>query len=364
MVRAPSLSLLLGAGLVALGGCQFQTQHHLGKVPTDRPVAEAAPAPRPTPQGTFEGAAQGSLLDLYADRRERPEGPKDPKDTTEYTPRVEDLRSFSLPANSKKMVTTLLTFAAQDNLPRTLDLFSEQARWGVPDRREPDARSVREDGGRTFFDVFRTVASRFEKAENLTCPPIMPAATVYVRNGSEPMWCFFISNDNFDILAFKLIHEGGTAKIDYVGMHEERPQGMINRPGAIPPPMTPNLRRSNRLPPGVERPPSDGPVNPDMPVIPGQQPAGTQPVIQPAGTQPAGTQPAGTQPGTNPAQPVGTPPGQPVPVQPVPAPTKAEAPAKAPAKTPTKAPAKAPKEPAKAPAPAPAAEPAPAPPSP
>ncbi|MBL9104502.1 MAG: hypothetical protein JNL82_26385 [Myxococcales bacterium] len=345
MARVLPFSLVLGAGLVALGGCQFQTKHHLGKVPPERPVAAAAPAPRPTPQGTFEGSAEGSLLDNYVDRRERPEGPKDPKDTTEYTPRVEDLQTFTLPTNSKKMVTTLLTFAAQDNRARALDLFTEQARWGVPDRREPDARAIHEDGGQAFFEALRTVAARFEKNENLSCPPIMPAATVYVRNGAEPMWCFYISNDNFDILAFKLVHEGGAAKIDYVGMHEERPQGMIQRPGAIPPPMTPNLRRSSRLPPNVER------SDPAM-LQPGQtlDPDGLppRPIVVP-GAPPIS--PPDAAPGTNPAQPVATPPGQPA--QPVTPPTKAETPAKAPAKAPAKPEAPTKAEPPAAPAEAP-----------
>jgi hypothetical protein len=337
MVRVPPLrSLLLGASLVALGGC-YQTKHHISKVPPQRPDPVAAPAPRPLPQGTFEGSG-GSLLDEYAKRRERPPGPKNPKEPEEFIPSEEEVRGFSLPNNSKKIVTSLLTFAAQDNLARANTLFTQQARWGVPDRREPEARSVHEAGGAVFFDVLRNVAGRFGAKENLTCPPIMPAATVYVRNGAEPMWCFYISNDNLDILAFKFLHENGSAKIDYVGLHEVRPQGQIQRPGAIPPPMTPNLRRATRMPPGLERP-TEGPLapdgqlqNPDQPpqpvqppiVVPGAPPVGP-PDAQPAGT---GTQPTPTKAGTQPT--------------PTKAATPTPAPAKAPAPTPTKAPTPAP----------------------
>ncbi len=340
MVRvSPLRSLLLGVSLVALGGC-YQTKHHIGKLAPERPDPAAAPAPRSLPQGTFEGAG-GSLLDEYAKRRERPPGPKDPKAPEEFIPSEEEVRGFSLPNNSKKIVTSLLTFAAQDNLARANTLFTQQARWGVPDRREPEARSVHEAGGAVFFDVLRTVAGRFGAKENLTCPPIMPAATVYVRNGAEPMWCFYISNDNLDILAFKFLHENGSAKIDYVGLHEARPQGQIQRPGAIPPPMTPNLRRATRMPPSLERP-IEGPLAPDG-QNPDQPPQPIQPPIVVPGAPPVGppdAQPSGTQPGIQPAGPTraGTP---------TPAPTKAPTPA--PAKAPTPAPAKAP-----APAPAPA----------
>jgi hypothetical protein len=357
MVRAPTpRSLALGGLLLALAACQ--TQHHVGKEVPERPaVTGAAHGPRPLPKGTFEGA-QGSLLDTYVARTERPAGPKDPNDKTEYTPSEAELRMYTLPANAKKMVTTLLTFAAQDNLPRARQLFSQQARWGVPDRREMEARPVLADGGQQFFDVFRSVAARFGGNENLQCPPIMPAANIYVRNGAEPMWCFYMSNDNLDILAFKLIQEGGSAKFDFVGLHEERPTGMIQRPGPLPPPMTPMVRRVSRVPPGFERGAAEGqPLNPDgsMPGMPpagaqpagpgdatpaGTQPAGTQPGTQPVGTQPAGTQPTGAQPGTQPAgkQPAGSP-AQPGPTK---APTRA--PAKAPTKAPTEAPAKAPTE--------------------
>jgi hypothetical protein len=388
MVRVPPLrSLLLGAGLVALGGCQ--TKHHLDKNPLERPAPVAAPSPRPLPQTAFEGT-QGSLLDEYVNRRERPPGPRDPKDADEYIPTEAEVRGFTLPNNSKKIVTSLLTFAAQDNLPRAATLFTEQARWGAPDRREPEARPILADGGAAFFDILREVAARFGQKENLTCPPIMPAATVYVRNGAEPMWCFYISNDNLDILAFKFIHEAGSAKIDYVGLHEVRPQGQVQRPGPLPPPMTPNLRRASR--PGLERPsadgtpPGEGPLAPDggIPLGPGGVPLGVgqplggpPPVVPPNGApQPVAVPPV--QPGPAPASSPGSPATSPAaptkagqPAAPAPEPAKApkpKPPAKAqpapePAKVPAPEPAKAPApEPAKAPAPEP--EPAKAPPAP
>lgn len=349
----PLRSLLLGASLVALGGCQ--TKHHVNKDVPARPV-QAAATPRPMPAGTHEGSG-GSLLDEYAKRRERPDGADDKNE--EYIPSAAEVRGFTLPNNAKKIVTTLLTFAAQDNLARANTLFTEQARWGVPDRREPEARAISERGGAAFFDVFREVAARFGQKETLTCPPIMPAATVYVRNGAEPMWCFYISNDNLDILAFKFINEDGSAKIDYVGLHETRPPGQIQRPGPIPPPMTPNLRRASR--PGMERPGAEGleglPPGIQLPLGPDGQPL--QPVPNGQPLQPGQQLPM---PNTQPLQPPGPAGGTPPATSPAPAGGAQTAPAYTPPKsgTPAKEPAKAPapKKPA-APAKEPAAQPTP-----
>jgi hypothetical protein len=168
------------------------------------------------------------------------------------------------------------------------------------------------------------VASRLGRKENLNCPPIMPpAAQNYVRNGAEPMWCFYSSNDGLDILAFKLILEGGSAKIDYVGLHPERPAGMIApRTGAPPPPMTPMVRR----PPGAGMMPPRMPTLPDGSSIQITGPDGTS---IPLAGQPAlaGPPALADQPG-NPTQPIT--PGQPgtgsAGVPPVPAGNPAAAP--------------------------------------
>ncbi len=272
----PMRSLLLLTALAALGGCQTKHSPGFAKLRPERTAAAAAPpAARALPEGTAEGVPE-HLLHEYTGRDLAP--------TTE-------IGAWDLPAKSKRLVVELLVHAAADTTANLRELMTEQARWGVPDRRELDARPVFDgDDGRVFLDTLRGAASRFGRKENLNCPPIMPpAAQTYVRNGSEPMWCFYSSNDGLDILAFKLVLEGGGAKVDYVGMHPDRPTGMILRPGPPPPPMTPMVRRT----PGT-RPMPEGPEGLGMP--------GGQPMI--VGGQPDAAVGA---PGQPPGPVVGTP---------------------------------------------------------
>lgn len=330
MLRALHLSLpslLVAAGLTALAGCM--TQHNIGKQPQERPVA-AAPAPRGLPEGSAEGLPE-HLLHEYAAREAAPSA---------------EIHSWDLPAKAKRLVVELLISAAHDDTSRLSELMTTQSRWGVPDRREFDARPVFDgDAGRVFLDTLRAAASRFGRKENLNCPPIMPpVAQTYVRNGSEPMWCFYGSNDGLDILAFKLVLESGSARVDYVGMLAERPTKMSVRNGVQPPPMTPIVRRAPgapsrmpELPEGVTvtRVPGDGgpgggPVlvnpTPDSPV--------TQPIIVP-----------GAPPG-----PVATPETTPKPVAPKPA-TEPKPEPKPVAPKPPKPAVEKPPAPAEAPAP-------------
>lgn len=278
-------SLLLATGLAALGGCQ--TPHLIGKQRPERAPVAAPPAARPLPEGTAEGVPE-HLLHEYRGRDLAP---------------ASEVATWDLPAKSKRLVVELLVHAAADTTAGLRDMMTEQSRWGVPDRRELDARPVFDgDDGRAFLDVLRGVASRFGRKENLNCPPIMPpAAQAYVRNGAEPMWCFYSSSDGLDIFAFKLVLEGGSAKIDYVGMHPERPTGMIVRPGPPPPPMTPMVRRG----PGAARMPPEG-IN-GVPGAPEITPPGNPIVLGVPGTPGATGSPGApveaAQPG-NPTQPL------------------------------------------------------------
>jgi len=340
MLRALHLSLpslLVAAGLTALAGCQ--TQHNIGKQPHDRAAAPAAAAPRGLPEGSAEGLPE-SLLHEYAARDAAP---------------AAEIRSWDLPAKAKRLVVELLISAAHDDTSRLSELLTTQARWGVPDRREFDARPVFDnDAGRVFLDTLRSAASRLGRKENLNCPPIMPpVAQTYVRNGAEPMWCFYGSNDGLDILAFKLVLESGSARVDYVGMLTERPTKMSVRNGVQPPPMTPIVRR----------PPNTPSRMPELPegAIPMPPTEGGGPVIINPGAIP------GAIPGATPDSPVtrpivvpGAPPAPeltptPKPVPPTPAEPKAAEPKPVKPK-PATPPAS---EPAKAPVPAPAAPPAP-----
>ena len=299
------LSLLLCSAVTALGACE--TPHSAGfakerSAPqTGALAAAAATAPRTLPEGSAEGVPE-HLLHEYAQREPAAEA---------------EVATWDLPAKSKRLVVELLVLAAGDQANRLQRVMSRQARWGIPDRREFEARPVfANDDGRAFLDTLRQVAARLGRKENLNCPPIMPpAAQTYVRNGAEPMWCFYSSNDGLDILAFKLILEGGNAKVDYVGMHPDRPAGMIApRTGAPPPPMTPLVRR----PPGGPRvAPTEGAgqlpppiIPPGTPTDPGANPAQPGTIAQPGNpTQPL----APARPGTTPEG-VGSPSGnQPLP---------------------------------------------------
>jgi hypothetical protein len=314
----PLLSLLLCSALTALGGCETPHSAGFAKVraaPDAGVLAAGAAAARPLPEGSAEGVPE-HLLHEYAQRETAPES---------------EVTTWDLPAKSKRLVVELLVLAARDEADGLRRVMSRQARWGIPDRREFEARPVfAGDDGRAFLDTLRQVAARLGRKENLNCPPIMPpAAQNYVRNGAEPMWCFYSSNDGLDILAFKLVLEGGHARVDYVGMHPERPAGMIPpRTGAPPPPMTPIVRRPPGMPSRMA-PSEGGPVllpppgapdgaspQPGNPAALSPQPGDpTQPVMparpgtsaEGIGAQPGGTPPlpSGTlgSPGARPAQP-------------------------------------------------------------
>jgi hypothetical protein len=307
----PLLSLLLCSAVVALVGCETPHSAAFAKVKTaPRAAAGAADAatPRPLPGGTAEGVPE-HLLNEYADREPAP---------------ASEVSTWDLPAKSKRLVVELLVLAARDRADGLKGVMTKQARWGIPDRREFEARPVfAADDGRAFLDTLRQVAARLGRKENLNCPPIMPpAAQNYVRNGAEPMWCFYSSNDGLDILAFKLILEGGSAKIDYVGLHPERPAGMIApRTGAPPPPMTPLVRRppgGGMMPRLTPSPDGTIPLS-DLPSIAGTpvaMPPGVVPIPQPAVPgSPLPAAPAGAPP--QPAAPAGAPPQ---PAAPAPAP--------------------------------------------
>lgn len=301
MFRAPlnRLGLIALAGLIV--GCN--TKHHLGKLPKDAPAPaqqSAAAPPRALPQGSAEGVPE-HLLHEYASREPASEA---------------EIRTWQLPFQAKRIAVALLTLAAKDDPSGMQSLFTRQARWGAPDRRELDARSVfAGDGGREFFDTFREVASRFGRKETFFCPPIVPpSAQTYVRNGAEPMWCAYLSKDGLDILAFKFTYEGGSAKIDYIGLWPNRPTSPVRmRSGAAQPPMTPQIKRGT------------GPLAPMMGVDQtggsGLQIAPRDPGAAPAGAAPAGAAPAGAAPtgAAAPAGDAGAAPAGAAPAQPAPA---------------------------------------------
>jgi hypothetical protein len=167
--------------------------------------------------------------------------------------------------------------AARDELENLQHFMTKDARWGLPDRRELDARPILgEDGGVAFMNAFRNAASRFagkvrgdqssgqqsaQRSATFACPPMLPAAELLVRNGAEPMWCYFSSHDKLDWLVFRMMVRDGRARIDYVGLFEERPTAhvVVDRTDK-PPPAVPPVRRRGFKPGDRARPvPGRGP---------------------------------------------------------------------------------------------------------
>lgn len=258
----------LGLAIIAGFAIGCDTQHHIGKVPRESPIQQeraAAPQPRPLPPGTAEGVPE-HLLNEYVDRE-----PATP----------EEMRTWQLPFQAKRIAVGLMILAARDQTTGLADLFTRDARWGLPDRREYDARPIiGTDGGREFFDTFREVASRFNRKESFFCPPILPpVAQLYVRNGAEPMWCAYLSKDSLDILAFKFVYEGGSAKIDYIGMLPVRPSEPLRpRRGPAPPPMTPQIKRGSAPPaPFLQIEQNDGTTTTPLTITPRDAPPGALP---------------------------------------------------------------------------------------
>jgi len=187
------------------------------------------------------------------------------------------MENWQLPYQAKLMIVSLLGVAAHDDLEALPSYLTKDARWGLPDRREIEARPILgEDDGLAFMTAFRNAASRFagkvpddessgphstQKSATFACPPMLPAAELLVRNGAEPMWCYFSSHDKLDWLVFRMFVRDGRARIDYVGLFQERPTAhvVVDRTDP-PPPVVPPVRRRGIEPGGRGRPvPGRGP---------------------------------------------------------------------------------------------------------
>ncbi len=269
--RLPLLALAALAGTLA-SGCE--TPHYHSQWDR-RPTPVTPPAEgRAVPAGSFDGAS-ATLLNEYAGR--------DPVTR-------EEAASWQLPFHAKRVVVALLIMAARDDFSMLDAVVTPTARWGIPDRREYDAVPISgADGGAGFADALRSVASRFADKASFNCPPIANPLQNYVRDGAEPMWCFYLSSDQIDVLAFKLVVDRGAARIDYVGMLTERPNGPVAvRPGRDSPPMVPSIKRRSGPTPPLLRPAPEG-----LPLgaPPAGAPLGAPPASAPLGAPPAGAPP-------------------------------------------------------------------------
>jgi hypothetical protein len=246
MPKVHDALLIATVGLLT-GACD---PHHA----VEEPAAAAAPsppAPRPVPPGSHEGSPT-SLLAQYA--------PRPPIDAKEAA-------SWELPFQGKRIAVALVTTAALDRLEDLPLIVAPNARWGLPDRREYGARPIfAGDGGAAFFEAFRAAASRLRGTPPeldptnplspgsavYTCPPLAPGIQQVVRSGAEPYWCFYTSEDKLDLIVFRLRRVLGAARIEYVGLFEERPTSPVQVAGNEPiPPLVPPLQRRSAAPADV-----------------------------------------------------------------------------------------------------------------
>jgi hypothetical protein len=189
------------------------------------------------PPGTDEGSgADGSLLASYVKRTYRDDA---------------EMATWMLPFQAKTMVVELLIAAAKDDPKQMAKLLSDNARWGIPDRREVRARAIISDSdplGVEFLAAFRKAASRFGAKASFSCTPMQPGWQNLASTGAEPVWCFYNSKDNFDMIGFRLIVEHGQVKTDYVGFFPERQNVAFHMPNVgDPPPATPYVKRPPEL---------------------------------------------------------------------------------------------------------------------
>ncbi len=245
--RLPSI-LALGLFGLTLAGC----------TPRFPPLPEkwvnpAQPKhdPRPMPEASWDAAndGEGSLLASYAERKATP---------------LDKRSDWSLPTNAKTVIVELLVAASHDDVEHVRNVLTDNARWGMPDRRELQAQPVfskQDPLGLEFLTGFRNVTSRLKKKAGFNCRPMQPGWELLVANGAEPMWCSYQSDDGFDLLAFRLVTIAGEPKIDYVGFMRERPEGFIRAANVgDPPPLTPYAKEPVSLEPIELMPDGTSPV--------------------------------------------------------------------------------------------------------
>ncbi|NVB39149.1 hypothetical protein G6O69_15000 [Pseudenhygromyxa sp. WMMC2535] len=231
--------LLVPLAVLLVTGCERG-----GQLVPDAWVDAPAPThtPRPLPEPSWDAqspGSDGSLLASYADRSPN---------------KQEEVERWQLPWQSRAAIAELLIVAADDDPAGMGRILSSNARWGLPDRRQFQSRPVftKDDPlGIEFLSALRTSASRFKKRAKFILEPL-PGFEMFAASGAEPVWASYFSDDGQDVLAFRMIVEGGQLKIDYVGLFVERPRGMLRVSSEIagdPPPTIPLVKAEVSLAP-------------------------------------------------------------------------------------------------------------------
>ncbi len=160
--------------------------------------------------------------------------------TLDFDPRPHD-RHYPLPRAAAQLIHDLLGAAVSEDLPSFTALLEPNARIGLPDRRQVGARAVLADGGpAAAARRLRDAAARLPATTPLRCPELDRRVEPRVTRGEAPMWCFWMSEDGLDVLAFalrgRISDEQPDARVAYLGMFPVRPALPLEIPGDPPPP--------------------------------------------------------------------------------------------------------------------------------
>jgi hypothetical protein len=152
-------------------------------------------------------------------------------------------RSYPLPRSAEELIDDLLRAAITDDPEAFAALLEPDARIGLPDRRQLGARAVLPDPKPAMHQL-RDAAARFPIDTPLRCPSLDRRVEPQVARGEAMMWCFFISDDGLDLLAFGLrgraLETDADARVAYLGVFPIRPRAILSVPGEPPsPPVVP-----------------------------------------------------------------------------------------------------------------------------
>jgi hypothetical protein len=151
-----------------------------------------------------------------------------------------ELGRHPLPDRANELIDELMRAAAAGEREAFVAHFEDQARWGLPDRRQLAARPVHADEGAAALSALRHSAARLPGELVLHCPELDRRMLAPIRRGEALMWCMWTSPDYLDLLVFAIrghIADGeADARVEYLGLFPAAPLGPVVVPGEPPPP--------------------------------------------------------------------------------------------------------------------------------
>jgi hypothetical protein len=190
-----------------------------------------------------DGAAAVALPRLHDD---------DPRDQSPTEPSLlalpfeaHELGQHPLPRDAEQLVLDLLRAAVTEDLQSFAALLEPDARIGLPDPRQLGARAILAGHGPALaVQQLLAGAARFPVNAALHCPALGRRVQPGVTRGELLMWCFWISDDGLDLLAFglrgRVIDGEADGRVAYIGVFPVRPEALLLLPGEpTPPPVVP-----------------------------------------------------------------------------------------------------------------------------